>query len=149
MRNVTILAPTAVLGLVLLSGCGSPLPGGVVPGGLEETLEQTLEQETGGELDLGGAALPSDWPAELPLPAGDLMSSISSDGTQVLTYLIDDVSVGERLVADLSALGFTETASADMGELVTNVLDRDGWVVSVGWAIGDDQIVLNYSSGPH
>jgi hypothetical protein len=146
MRTLTTLLPSAVLGLVLLSGCASPLPGGLGPGGLEEA----IEQETGGQVDLGGAALPADWPAELPLPAGDLVSSISSDGTQVLTYRIADTSVGERLVADLQALGFTSTATSDMGGLVAHVLDRDGWVVTIGWVSGDeDGVVLNYSSGPH
>lgn len=146
MRTLTTLLPTTVLGLVLLSGCASPLPGGLGPGGLEEA----IEQETGGEVDFGGSSLPADWPAELPLPAGDLVSSISSDGTQVLTYRIDDPSVGERLVADLEALGFVSTTSSDMGELVAHVLDRDGWVVTIGWVSGDeDGVVLNYSSGPH
>lgn len=146
MRTLTILVPSTLLGLVLLSGCASPLPGGLGPGGLEEV----IEQETGGEVDFGGASLPADWPAELPLPAGDLVSSISSEGTQVLTYRIDDPSVGERLVADLESLGFTTTTTSDMGELVATVLDRDGWMVTVGWVSGDeDGVVLNYSSGPH
>jgi hypothetical protein len=146
MRTLTILLPTTVLGLVLLSGCASPLPGGLGPGSLEDA----IEQGTGGQVDVGTASLPADWPAELPVPAGDLFASISSDGTQVLTYRIADASVGESLVADLQALGFVTTATTDMGELVVHALERDEWTVSVSWVSGDeDGVVLNYSSGPH
>lgn len=136
------LLSAAALGAALLAGCASPLSLPIGPGGIEDI----IEQETGGQVDLGGnASLPADWPSELPLPDGDLIAVIAADGTHALTYRIANEAVAERLVADLEAIGFVETAGADLGELVTKSLARDAWTVTVGWVLGDE-IALNYTS---
>lgn len=133
------------LAVGLLAGCAPSLPGIPGPG----TLEDAIEQETGGQVDLGDAAsVPADWPTELPLPDGRLISAVSVDGGHSLIFTIADESVGEDLVADVAALGFEEVAVSDMGELVTYVLERDGWNVTIGWLL-TDEIALTYTSAAH
>lgn len=145
------LVPTAGLGLVLLAGCFGPAPVGVpggVPGGTDE-LEEQIEQETGGEVDLDGdAEVPADWPAELPLPPGRPISAIVVDGSHNLTYRIADPAIGEGIVAELVAAGFTDLGGMDTDEFVAHTLERDGWNVTIGWVISDEEILLTYTSGP-
>ncbi len=138
------LAATA-LSVTLLAGCAPSLP---LPGGAGD-LEEAIEQETGGQVDLGDAAsVPADWPAELPRPEGRLITAVSVDGGHTLIYTIADESVGERLVAEVVALGFEEIGSSDLGDLVSHVLERDGWTVTIGWVL-TDEIALTYASSAH
>lgn len=135
-----------VVAVLALTACAPSLPG---PWGANP-IEDAIEQETGGQVDLGGhATVPADWPAELPLPAGDLLAAVAVDGSHSLTYRVADEGVGERLVAQLVALGFAELAAADYGELVSHSLERDGWTVVVGWLVADDAVTLTYHSGAH
>jgi hypothetical protein len=145
--RVRLLATAAVAALTLsLAGClpslpfgpGSTVPGGSGPGG-----------SGGGEALLPSASLPADWPGELPLPDGQLITATSIDGTHSLVYRVADAGVGQRLVDDVVGRGFTLEASSDMGQLVANVLSRDGWNVTIGWLIDDDDVTLTYVSGAH
>jgi hypothetical protein len=132
--------------VLALSGCmpGIPLPGNP----LENLVEDAIESTTGGQIDVGtSASIPADWPAELPVPEGKIITAMSIDGTHTITMQIADAEVAKKLVADLISRGFVEDGVADYGQLVTHVLSRDGWNVQVAWVISDDGVLLTYNSG--
>lgn len=148
MNTRTRLLTTAAAAALTLSlaGCLPGLPnlpigpGSSGPGG---------SGGSGGGQVLPSASVPGDWPGELPLPDGQLVTSTTADGTHSLVYRVARTEVGEHLVEELVARGFTLEATSDMGQLVTNVLARDGWTVSVGWLIDGDDVTLTYVSGKH
>lgn len=147
-RARLLTATAAGAAVLALAGCLPSLPFGPGSGG-PGLPGSGGSGGSGGEVLLPSASLPGDWPAELPLPDGTLVTATSIDGTQSLVYRVADASVGERLVNDLVARDFELEAKSDMGQLVSNVLKRDGWTVSVGWLIDDDDVTLTYVSAAH
>lgn len=145
MRTRDLAAAAAAALTLTLAGCIPSLP--FSPGTIGDVIEQTTG---GGDVPVvPSASVPGDWPSELPLPDGQLITATSIENTQSLVYRIADPSVGERLIAELVSRGFALEASSDMGQLVTNMLKRGDWPVSVGWLIGDDEVTLTYVSGTH
>ncbi len=156
MRHRTLTAAAAAAALTLtLAGCLPSLPnlpigpGSGGPGSSGQGSEGSGGSGPVGGVELPSASLPADWPAELPLPEGRLVTSTSSDGAQSLIYLVADAGVAERLVEDVVALGFELESTTDMGALVSNMLSRDDWNVTIGWLVGDDGVTLTYVSGSH
>jgi len=90
---------TAAIGLSLaaaltLSACANPLDAlieNVVGGGVENL----IENELGGDVDINfgeGADLPAAWPAEIPVPDGEILLSGSSDGTSTVSINTTEAS---------------------------------------------------------
>jgi hypothetical protein len=148
-RHVAVLAAPLLLA-PLLSGCFPNPIDKLTEAGGEKFVEELVEGQGGDDvqIDVGDeVSLPADWPG-LPTPDGRLISAMSSDETIVLSYELADAAAASALVDELLAAGFTETASADYGELVTVVLESAEWMASAGWTIQDDGVLLSYSVAP-
>ena len=131
-----MLAATVALAAPLtLSGCS--------------VVEGIIENQTGGDIDLGGTTVPEDFPAEVPLAEGDVVngSAITSDGGErVWNVLLNvaDPAAPESIAAQLEAAGFTSpgvggvtdeggTLQYAKDDLVVNVLlakSGDGWTAN-------------------
>lgn len=140
------LLPALAVTLLALTGCaGLPVPG--IEGVVEDVVEGALEGQTGVDIDSGAnVSVPAEFPSEFPLPAGTLTSVVVVEGTFSLTYSVDDEAVAQQLVDDVTALGFTELAVSDMGDLQSWILDRDGRSVQVG-LVRDEPLILTYIVG--
>lgn len=156
MRGKALLAGAIGVGLaVSLSGCfANPLDQlteGLVEGLVEGGVEQLIEQGSGLDIDFGeGAALPSGWPAELPVPQGEILISGGSDGTSSIA-MNTTLAFAEAGVADLLNDGFTIVQESALGEgAQVYILENDRYSVSYGWADGSDEgiVFLQYGVTP-
>ena len=110
-------------------------------------VEGVIEQQTGGDLDLGGATVPADFPAEVPLAAGDVINGSAATGPggeRVWNVLMSvaDAEAPASIAAQLEGAGFataegvggvTEqggTLTYSNGAYVVNVLLAK---VDAGW----------------
>lgn len=151
MRRTSIIVALSAGLTLLLSGCfANPLEQlteGLVEGGVE----QIIEQGSGLDIDFGeGAALPSDWPAELPVPDGEILISGSADGTSTIA-MNTTVSFAEAGLADLLDSGFTIAQEQSLGEgSKVYLLENDTLSVSYAWADGSDEgvVFLQYGVTP-
>jgi hypothetical protein len=140
-RRLAIIATCATLALGLSACFQNPV---------ESLVEQVIEDQTGIDVETGGtggqsASIPASWP-DLPVPAGQIMSTIAVDKTFALTILVDSEEEIERVIADLVAQGYTETARADYGGFKSVALHSSDWAASFGWAPEEDsgKFLLNY-----
>lgn len=151
MRRAPLtIALTAGL-VVTLSGCFANPLDQLTEGLVEGGVEQLIEQGSGIDIDFGGgAALPSDWPAELPVPDGEILLSASSEGTSNIG-MNTTVAFAERGVADLLDAGFTIVQEQAIGaDSQLFILENDAYSVSYGWASGseDGVVFLQYGVTP-
>jgi hypothetical protein len=120
MRTITtkLTTITAALALALgatftLSGCfGNPIEGLVKDG-----IGGVIKEATGAEVDLGGKAVPADFPALITVVDGEVQSggTVAVDGRKIWTVRlkVSDPNVFEEIQAGLRDAGFEETVSAD------------------------------------
>lgn len=137
-------APVAIaLALVMapaLTGCfGNPI-------------ESIIEGATGGNVDLGGTTLPSDYPtAEVPLIDGEIINAgaIGNDQGKIfnVTIRVADVSAFDTIKAELEAAGFVSPAeSSATSEGGTYLGSTDAWgVVVIVSQDGSNGWVANYT----
>jgi len=136
LRKSSLLASGVMVAALILTGCGSNAAN-------EQAVENAIQNanpsvdadvkdggagitatdKDGNEIGIGTAAkVPSDFPSSVPLPTGDLKSSVKSgDGNFVLIYRTDDASGNSAAAAygqQLVQAGFT--------------LDSSGGAASVG-----------------
>jgi hypothetical protein len=156
MRRTSVIAATISVGLaVSLSGCfANPLDQlteGLVEGLVEGGVEQLIEQGSGVDIDFGdGAALPSDWPAALPVPDGEILLSGSSEGTSTIA-MNTTVAFAESGLADLVNSGFTIAQEQSIGDgAKVYILENDSYTVSYAWADSSDEgvVFLQYGVTP-
>lgn len=137
----SLLAPAAlVLALSLtpaLTACG-PLQG-------------LVENATGGQVNLGGPSVPSDFPSDIPLAAGEIINgaSIGDDEGKVwnIAVKVADASAIDGITAQLTGAGFEkvgETQKIDAGSSTIFSKDPYGVIVLVA---KDDKggFVANYT----
>lgn len=144
MRSLVLVATSGVLALGL-SGCfGNPV---------ENLVEGVIENQTGVDVEVGGtgggAAVPENWPG-LPIPDGDLISSLAVDGTFVLTMMVETEDEIERVIAELITQGYAETARADTSGFKTVVVASDELTASFSWYPDEESgnFGLNYGVTP-
>ncbi len=155
MRRNTLLAGAIGVSLaVSLSGCfANPLEQlteGLVGGLVEGGVEQLIEQGSGVDVDFGdGAALPSGWPAELPVPNGTIVISGSSEGTSTIA-LNTNLASAEAGVAELLNDGFTIVQEQAIGDgAKVYILENDRYTVSYAWGDSSDgEVFLQYGVTP-
>ena len=133
-------AAVAALAGVLLLGVAPTLSGCAA-------IEGIIEQQTGADVDLGGNTVPDDFPAEVPLAAGDIVNGSAAsgaDGERVWNILmnVSDPAAPTSIAAQLEGAGFataegvggvTEqggTLTYTNGTFVVNVLLAK---VDAGW----------------
>lgn len=131
---VAVLAGLLVLGATpVLTGCS--------------VIEGIIEQQTGGDVDLGGNTVPDDFPSEVPLASGDIVNgstATGANGERVWNVLmnVSDSDAPASIAAQLEGAGFATaegvggvtdqggTLTYTNGALVVNVLLAK---VDAGW----------------
>lgn len=151
MRRTSIIVALSAGLTLALSWCfANPLEQ-LTEGLIEGGVEQLIEQGSGLDIDFGeGAALPSDWPAELPVPDGEILISGSAEGTSTIA-MNTTVAFAESGLADLLDSGFTITQEQSLGEgSKVYILESDTLSVSYAWADGSDEgvVFLQYGVTP-
>lgn len=149
MHPTRVLAATLSVGLAAsLSGCfGNPLEqltDGLVEGLVEGGVEQLIEQGSGIDIDFGGgAALPSSWPSEVPVPQGEILLAGSADGV-ISVAMNTTPAFAEAGLAELQSAGFAISQEQSLGDGSTvYLLDSDAYGVSYAWvSSGDDGVVF-------
>lgn len=147
-RTLALSAATVLLGLGL-TACTNPIDQ-LVQGGVEQGVEEAIEQATGGNVDIdtgGGASLPSDFPADVPVPPGTITSSLTTDGIFQIMTTLDDVAQGATFAEEVEAAGYTLTTSQDLGEMKVWILENGTWTLSVTTIDGESPS-LSYTVGP-
>jgi len=139
MPRAAVVALGAVLlvGLPTLTGCS--------------VVEGIIEQQTGGDVDLGGNTVPADFPSEVPLADGDVVNGskiTGGDGETVWNVLmnVSDPAAPDSIAAQLEGAGFT---SAGTGEVTdsggTLTYTKDALVVNVLLGKTDSGWTANYT----
>jgi hypothetical protein len=124
-RLSAVIAVTLVLAVgPVLTGCSA--------------VEGIIEQQTGGQVDLGGNTIPNGYPTtEVPLANGDIIfgGSIGNDEGKVfnVTIKVADGNALDSIAAQLEGVGFVSEgafggATADGG---TYIAKTDKWGVLV------------------
>lgn len=136
-------AAVAVLGAVLLLG------GGALSGCA--AIEGVIEQQTGGDVDLGGASVPEDFPTEVPLADGEVVNGskfTGGDGETVWNVLLNvaDPAAPDSIAAQLEGAGFTSTGTGEVtGSGGTLTYAKDTLLVNVLLAKTDSGWTANYT----
>lgn len=135
---------TVLLAGVLLVGVVPALAGCSV-------VEGVIESQTGTDVDLGGDSVPADFPADVPLAAGDVIngSAVSAaGGERVWNVIISvaDPAAPESIAAQLEAAGFVSTGVGGVtGDGGTLTYTKDAYVVNVLMAKTGDGWTANYT----
>jgi len=151
-RRGMMLAVVAAVGLGLAS-CGAAV---------EEATEQAIEQGTGGDVEIDDdgvkvtdeegntsafgsqASVPEDWPSDIPVPDGTVLSSASyPDGKQVTVQPDGDaLAAYNDIRSQVEAAGYTVRSTTDVGGSKSTVLfkpsgaenESAGTIVTVSYA---------------
>lgn len=114
------------------------------------TIENVIERATGGSVDIGGTSVPDDFPAEVPLYDGEVVSAVgigNPDGkVWNVGVRIPDIAALGDIQADLEAAGFTvsiETPATDQGG--TLIASTDEYGVAIVAVRDGEGFVANYS----
>ena len=155
MKRTTRTATVAGLSLataLALSACANPLDSlieNVVGGGVENLIEGQLGDDV--DINFGeGASLPASWPAEIPVPDGEILLSGSSEGVSTVSITTTVANV-EQTLLDLQDAGFTITQESDVaGGTSVYILENDAYSVSMGWGgeEGEPTVFLQYAVSP-
>ena len=132
------LGALLLVGLPALTGCSM--------------IEGIIEQQTGGDVDLGGNTVPEDFPAAVPLAEGDVVngSKITASGGETVWNVLMNVSdpaAPESIAAQLEGAGFTSAGTGggvtDSGGTLTYA--KDTLVVNVLLGKTDSGWTANYT----
>jgi hypothetical protein len=137
MPRVAAVALGAILlvGVPVLTGCSM--------------IEGIIEQQTGGDVDLGGNTVPEDFPAAVPLADGEVVngSKITGGGGETVWNVlmnVSDAAAPDSIAAQLEGAGFTSVGTGEVtdsggtltytkDDLVVNVLlgkSGSGWTAN-------------------
>lgn len=148
------VAVTCVSGLILVgvSGCFQNPLENLVEDAVGGAVENAIEQELGGEdaeVDFSGdVSLPSDWPAEIPTPDGEIISAMTLDGTYTIVTNVASVADGEKTLQELLDSGFSIVFEQASEGMTFYGLENSSW--SVQYQVIDDgeAISVYMSVGP-
>lgn len=137
-------------GLVVgLSACANPLEA-AVEGLIEGGVENAVEGATGVDIDVdsgSGASLPADWPSDVPVAEGRIISALAIDGIYSVSIETTDAAAAEAGLQALLDAGFTTIAEQDYGvELRSWVMEReaDGFTMSFSTSESDGVVLAQY-----
>lgn len=131
------LGAALLVGLPALTGCAA--------------IEGIIEQQTGGDLDLGGNTVPADFPSEVPLADGTVIngSSITAPGGEKVWNVlmeVGDADAPSAIAAQLEGAGFVAPSTGGIGDTGgTLTYAKDDLVVSVVLAKVDAGWTANYT----
>lgn len=134
---VVALGSVLLLGLPALTGCAA--------------VEGIIEQQTGGDVDLGGNTVPEDFPSAVPLADGEIVngSKISGDGGQAVWNVlmnVADPAAPDSIAAQFEGAGFTSTTTGEVTESGgTLTYTKDDLLVNVLLGKIDSGWTANYT----
>lgn len=140
-RKAFIVPAAIVLSLTLapmLTACGNPIQG-------------LVNNVTGGQVDLGGAKLPSDFPKDVPLAKGDVIFGAglgNADGkVWNVTIKVADANALDGITQQLTGAGFASQAAGDAsGDTKTGFFTKDPYGVLVVVSKDDKNgFIANYT----
>ncbi len=139
MPRAAVVALGAVLlvGLPTLTGCS--------------VVEGIIEQQTGGDVDLGGNTVPADFPSEVPLADDDVVNGskiTGGDGEAVWNVLmnVSDPAAPDSIAAQLEGAGFTSAGTGEVSDSGgTLTYTKDDLVVNVLLGKTDSGWTANYT----
>ena len=131
------IALTVLAGPALVGCSGNPI-------------QNIINGATGGKVDLGGNTVPKDFPDDVPLYDGEVLSgaAIHSDNDSVwnVSVRIPDIAAADTIKSDLEAAGFKSEVESEMtkdgGAIVA---DGDKYGVAVVIAKDDKGFIANYT----
>lgn len=131
-----VLGSVLLLAFPALTGCAA--------------VEGIIEQQTGGDVDLGGDTVPEDFPAEVPLAEGDVVngSAITAAEGKVWNVLINvsDPAAPDSIAAQLEEAGFTSVGTGEITDSGgTLTYTKDALAVNVLLGKTDSGWTANYT----
>lgn len=117
-------------------------------------IETAIEKATGGNVDIGGTSIPEDFPAEVPLIDGDVVSAFGVGAAQEkawnITITVPDASTLDSIKTQLEGAGFSsEIDDAAIGGLTGGTYTNANFGVLVVVAEdGDSRWTANYTVTP-
>jgi hypothetical protein len=147
-RTVTPLALGAVLALTLTGCFGNPLESFT-----EGAIENIIEDQTGVDIDVdgngSGASLPDNWPADVAVPDGTIISSMAVDETFTTSIQVSDEAAAQAGLDALINSGFESESTMDMGALKINTLGDADRVISYSWTVDEEsgEVFVSMSVG--
>ncbi|MGV8911403.1 MAG: hypothetical protein ACOH14_02200 [Rhodoglobus sp.] len=126
---------------VSLAGCFSNPLEDLANGLVENTVENVIEGSTGVDVDVNsdgkGGSLPASWPAEVPVPDGEIALSLSVGGSYNVTVVVGSQDAAEAGYEKFLDNGYEVVSEFSLGEGVYAYgLQSDKWTVQYSW--GDD-----------
>lgn len=148
MRNRMRRQVPAVLVLVTalaLTGCANPIEQLV-----ERGVSDLIDEASGGEVQIGGITggndVPSDFPASVPLPAGNPDSAlrvVNDDKPSWTLHYSVGLDTFEQLRSQIVAAGFDEETSGDVADVMRMAQYTDGTLrISLALMGGGDEALL-------
>ena len=84
-------------------------------------VEGIIEQQTGGDVEIGGTTVPDDFPAEVPLADGEVVNGSAFTGpggerTWNVLMNVADPAAPDSITAQLEGAGFVSTGVGSLSE---------------------------------
>jgi hypothetical protein len=136
----TLAIATAAILAASLTGCVGQILEQVTSDGIENL----IEEQTGSDIDLdtsgeGNLSLPEGWPAEVPVPDGNIYYSQATDNVYLISLYLPDAAAAQAGYQVLLDSGFTETAQIAVAEGTGfYAAESDTLVVGYNWQTSDD-----------
>jgi hypothetical protein len=154
-----VLAGLLVLGIPVLTACGSAIQAGVEKaagdaiGGNVDINDNGLSvtDSNGNQVQIGeDVTMPDNWPAEVPQFSGGKLASVmvAGDGASVNAMWTTDASVADAAKAYDEALigaGFTQDQTTSAADAVSNSYSGNGYTITliVGGSDGQTTVLVN------
>lgn len=135
-----VLAGALAMGL---AGCANPIDK-LVEKGAQAVTGKAIEKITGGEAEVSMTSVPKDFPSEIPLPKGKLVTAMKISESFQLVYEADD-SAAAAYLDTLVSMGYEETGNieTDGGFIKAySTGDGDGWFVGVSGDLAGSENTL-------
>lgn len=121
--------------------------------GCSNPLETVVEGVTGGNVDIGGTSIPGDFPAEVPLIDGEVVSAfgLGKDAEKAFTIVlkVSGASVADEIKAQLEGAGFTSEFDQDAGGVAGSAYTNANYGVLVAVTEnGDNGWIATYVVTP-
>ncbi|MGV8852809.1 MAG: hypothetical protein ACOH1M_09630 [Rhodoglobus sp.] len=128
---------------VSVAGCFSNPLEDLANGLVENTVENVIEGSTGVDVDVNsdgkGGSLPASWPAEVPVPDGEIALSLSVGGSYNVTVVVGSQDAAEAGYEKFLDNGFEVVSEFSLGEGVYAYgLQSDKWTVQYSWGEDDE-----------
>ncbi len=131
-RRATLALVLAAGAALTVTGCAAGEPTESTAEVVEPDASVTEEGDEASEGESGEASMPDDFPQDLFLPDGELVSAVGSDGSWVIVRTIQLVDQARVAVeSNVTSYGFTIDEHVDDGEYSSWTISNDKYDVLV------------------